>query len=804
MPSVSIVVPIYNVEKYLKQCLDSIISQTLKDIEIILVNDGSKDGSLKIIKDYAARDNRIKVVDKANTGYGNSMNIGLSKATGKFIGIVESDDYIEPDMFETLYNLAVRDKLDVARSEFFYYTSKEEKNTPSKTDFVVHDRVYPPRDNVSVFYQQPSIWANLYSRSFLEKNRIEFLETPGASYQDTSFSFKVYASAKRFEMISKPLYHYRIDGGSSSFQKTTKVFCICDEYEEIWRWTIENKLYKEYCRLIPHLQLNGYKWNYNRLESPYDMRFFEKWSEEFKEIDSQGNLPLSDFSPEDQAIIGRILSGKPPVKNNQPLLTVVIPVYNVEKYLRKCLDSVVNQTFKRLKIICVNDGSTDSSLDILKEYASADPRIEIIDKKNGGQSSARNAGLQITKTDYVAFVDSDDWIEPDTYQMTMSHVEDSDIVLFGTNVVGDAIMDKRESDTEYYRVKYAGRQKLTDPIRLNMDVSVWNKIYRTDIINSINLRYPEGMLYEDYYFFWNYILRCEYAYFVTDKKYNYLRREGSTMARTFKKSKRAEEHLEIFIKTYRDINGSNGWKGHDDVLESMFLNCFWFAYINVPNSRKINVLKKGTDYAKEIKISGGSVISDLREKKYDQVDPDKSYSVKHRLASVAIRTVGNIFGVNTDEFKSLFSVNSPFPDDSSKNIATTAWIRTHENRYGIKRWNYVYDANSDYSGLNWGTPGGIKGGSAQTYDMARIHIEKGGEYRILITLWGAETAVIEGIVLNTERTIMGTSIYDGNNLFAVSVDFIPKEGRITVYGYNITQSADCSKFCRILSIERRA
>ena len=140
MPSVSIVVPIYNVEKYLKQCLDSIISQTLKDIEIILVNDGSKDGSLKIIKDYAARDNRIKVVDKANTGYGNSMNIGLSKATGKFIGIVESDDYIEPDMFETLYNLAVRDKLDVARSEFFYYTSKEEKNTPSKTDFVVHNK----------------------------------------------------------------------------------------------------------------------------------------------------------------------------------------------------------------------------------------------------------------------------------------------------------------------------------------------------------------------------------------------------------------------------------------------------------------------------------------------------------------------------------------------------------------------------------------------------------------------------------------------------------------------------------------
>ena len=103
---VSVVIPVYNVERYLRQCLDSVINQTLKEIEIIIVNDGSKDSSLSIIKEYAAADNRITVIDKPNGGYGESMNRGFDKATGEYIGIIESDDYAELDMFEKLYATA--------------------------------------------------------------------------------------------------------------------------------------------------------------------------------------------------------------------------------------------------------------------------------------------------------------------------------------------------------------------------------------------------------------------------------------------------------------------------------------------------------------------------------------------------------------------------------------------------------------------------------------------------------------------------------------------------------------------------
>ena len=106
MAKVSIIVPIYNVEQYLVECMESIVHQTLKDIEIICVNDGSTDNSLKIIQDYAQKDNRIVIIDKQNEGYGKGMNDGLDKATGEYVGIVEPDDYVDLHMYEDLYKIA--------------------------------------------------------------------------------------------------------------------------------------------------------------------------------------------------------------------------------------------------------------------------------------------------------------------------------------------------------------------------------------------------------------------------------------------------------------------------------------------------------------------------------------------------------------------------------------------------------------------------------------------------------------------------------------------------------------------------
>ena len=131
MPKVSIVIPCYNVEKYLRQCLDSVINQTLRELEIICVNDGSKDSTLSILQEYAEKDSRIKIIDKPNGGYGESMNRGFDMATGEYLGIIESDDYADLDMFEKLYHCAKTYELDVVKSGFYYYYSKEERNIPN-------------------------------------------------------------------------------------------------------------------------------------------------------------------------------------------------------------------------------------------------------------------------------------------------------------------------------------------------------------------------------------------------------------------------------------------------------------------------------------------------------------------------------------------------------------------------------------------------------------------------------------------------------------------------------------------------
>lgn len=293
---VSILVPCYNVEKYLDQCIESIIKQTYKNLEIICVNDGSTDNTLQILYKYSNKDSRIKIIDKSNSGYGASMNQALAIATGEYIGIVESDDFIEPIMIERLFRLAKDNDLDIARGCYYEYSTKFNKNNIIHNDFVPKNRVLEPLFDQSPFYQAPSIWASLYRRSMLIENRISFLETPGASFQDTSFAFKTYCCAKRFMMINDGLLHYRIDNESSSVNNPAKVYCVCDEYKEMWSFANENpKRFELIKNTIPILQLGTYSWNYNRLSSGLRKEFKQEWSKELRILNKEKLIPWSAF-----------------------------------------------------------------------------------------------------------------------------------------------------------------------------------------------------------------------------------------------------------------------------------------------------------------------------------------------------------------------------------------------------------------------------------------------------------------------------------------------------------------------------
>lgn len=295
-PKVSVVIPVYNVEKYLKECIDSVLGQTLKDIEVICVNDGSTDGSGKILDEYAKNDSRVIVIHKKNSGYGHTMNVGMERATGEYIGIVESDDFIDSDMYEILYQEAIENSLDVVRSGFYLYNTKNNSNEILDQSWVKHDCIYAPFDEQATFMQQPSVWANLYNRNFLKDNGITFLTTPGASYQDVAFTFKVYATAKRFKMINKCFLHYRTDNESSSINSTGKVFCVCDEYAEIESYIKKYNKYEDYRYLITRMKYNCYKWNYNRLSRELKKMFLKKMSQEYRRHYMDGDFEKKRFS----------------------------------------------------------------------------------------------------------------------------------------------------------------------------------------------------------------------------------------------------------------------------------------------------------------------------------------------------------------------------------------------------------------------------------------------------------------------------------------------------------------------------
>lgn len=300
MVKVSILMPACNVEKYLRECMDSVVNQTLKEIEIICIDDGSKDSTGDILDEYAEQDDRVKVVHKPNSGYGHSMNVALGKATGEYIGIVETDDFADPDMFEKLYEAAKRCDADVVKSNYYVYVSKPEPKSEVLEilkDYNLYDRVFLPRDHQDVMRVKPCIWSGIYRRDMLEKNHIQFTETPGASYQDTSFAFKVWACAERACLVKDAYLHYRTDNENSSVKSAAKVFCLCDEYESTEKFLEERpELKKKLEKIEISLKYESYRWNLNRLTQEFKYAFLVQMHKEFKEAKAQGLFDKKYFA----------------------------------------------------------------------------------------------------------------------------------------------------------------------------------------------------------------------------------------------------------------------------------------------------------------------------------------------------------------------------------------------------------------------------------------------------------------------------------------------------------------------------
>ncbi|PLR87261.1 MULTISPECIES: glycosyltransferase [Bacillus] len=243
-PKISIIVPVYNVESYLHKCVDSILAQTHTDFELILVDDGSPDNCGKICDEYANKDSKVKVIHKKNGGLSDARNAGLDIATGDYIGFVDSDDWIEPDMYELLYNMCIKNNCEIAScTSTIYYKNKTVTN--GTHPLTIHNRNEAMRAMLQGELYDEVVWTKLIKRSLLKEIRF----TVGIIYEDTAFTYKVIHESQQVCCIGAPKYNYlkREDSQMDKAIKNIRIDGVL-VYDEMYKFI--NEYYRELSNLV--------------------------------------------------------------------------------------------------------------------------------------------------------------------------------------------------------------------------------------------------------------------------------------------------------------------------------------------------------------------------------------------------------------------------------------------------------------------------------------------------------------------------------------------------------------------------
>lgn len=420
---ISIVIPIYNAEKYLEECLNSIKNQTYKNFEVIMVNDGSKDNSETICKSFLKSDSRFRYFTKENGGVSSARNVGLDNVEGDYITFIDSDDWVDENHLEILIDGIIKNNCEVAISSYMRFINTRETyliNIYSNQEKYLLNYGKMNREKfltelpklISINNSFNCAVSKLFSRRLVEDIRFD----SNIIYaEDLDFYFKLYLKANNFIFINAETYIYR-----QHDESTTSGFSQIHAEQEL---SVFKKMYETALILgIPTV-------NYVRkLQTLIDFRndFLEN-----KELLAEYKQFLSD---------AREIQTYP-----QKLISIIVPIYNVYPYLQLCLESIENQTYPHFEVLLINDGSRDDSKDICQEFINKDKRFRYFEQENLGISAARNTGIVHSNGEFITFIDGDDFIDPN-YLEELYHAalkNDSEIVVASYKAFN-------EEDNNYY------------------------------------------------------------------------------------------------------------------------------------------------------------------------------------------------------------------------------------------------------------------------------------------------------------------------------------------------------------------
>lgn len=550
MVKVSVIIPCYNAEKYLDQCLSSVINQTLQDIEIICVDDGSTDNSLEILRSYAQKDPRISVLCQQNKFAGIARNNGMAAAKGEYFAFLDADDYYEMDGLEKAYAIAKENDLDVLKLSS--YLLDEQTGEITTNAHYSHQR-FVQKNKVIDFKTAPKNFLNCADVAWNGLYKAEFIRRKGLSFNnlrcvnDRSFYISCLVYAERIMVADEYLTCYRRNIPGSLVSVRYKYFdCQINSYNLIRSILQEAQVPSPVQKLALQFELNQiFLWYEKFLTSGVNTFHVEQIL--------RGFIAKFDFADVGKDYIARFPYKRQLMRfqesldiqwevaslSDEPLVSVIVPVHNSVRFLSECLESIFLQSCRDFELICVNDGSVDASGEILQCFAEKDSRVRIIDQKEaGGAGSARNAAIAVANGKYLVFVDSDDKIHKNYLQMLVSPAEEykADVVVSPDiswtgegegfpmrNYVADKHLPKNQA------FSYAD---VPDYILNFTDGGPGGKLFSRAFVMDHNIRYLPIRRSEDFNFVFGAIIRAERVVNLSTSGYYYRKNNPTSSENT--------------------------------------------------------------------------------------------------------------------------------------------------------------------------------------------------------------------------------------------------------------------------------
>lgn len=599
MPKVSVIVPCYNMEKYVERCLDSLQKQLMEDIEIICIDDKSSDKTLEILNARAKSDPRIRVIaQEKNMGVAVARNTGIENATGEYIGFVDADDYIDIDFYQKLYNHAVRTDAEITKG-LLTIIENGKRWIPPTNEHVKVGKICFCYDFTSA----------IYKTEFLNKNNLRFM-TGVSLGEDITFLITASHKANAVEICPySTSYYYLIRQGSANttmgrdkvdsivriveymmnYANNTPKMSDHDYNFIIWflmdvlmknlakakhedKGTLEQSVFyviknAKDTKFAKETLCQVFSQQSSRLLNKYvPHKLFLKYIKKcnvnvynfyarqilLKKRKLGGMITVTE-TPSftvvrlfDKITLYKKYMGKQPIKigNNsveflpgQPKVSIIVPVHNVEKYVGQCLESLTKQTMQEVEIICIDDCGKDNSMQIVEQFAQRDKRIKIIkNKKNCGLSYSRNVGIKNATAPYILFCDSDDMLALDACEKMVATITQQNADIAACSM---KIIYEANQDLQasdnYLKVTQNGTFDMNKQVQVSCNVCGPAKLYKRKIVQEHGIEFPVGLRHEDEFFYPAYCIWAKRIAFTSEELYQYRRRVNSIMNSVYKR-----------------------------------------------------------------------------------------------------------------------------------------------------------------------------------------------------------------------------------------------------------------------------